>query len=357
MGSVSTRQRNGRTYYVARISRSGRQKSKTFDRHRDARDWVATMEGAQVDPSRMSALAAVNAWLEEADTDSARAGRVHLRDNLGPLTYRRLSDIQPEEVTEWRTKLSTGREWANGKPLAHSTVRTLTQILSALFNREIARGRLVRNPVKGASKKRPGVHNRVLPNQIWTVEDVQRLIDHAEDPLRTMMIVSATSGLRSGELAGLRLSNVDMVSGSIYVVEQADGHYATHDWKPLKSRESERVVPIPASTVKAIEDYMDGCDHDRVPHLALFRTARGGMWSNSHISRVFGRVRESSGVVGRWHQFRHFYASTLIRSGASVKVVQSRMGHASPSVTLGVYTHLFPEQEAETRAAFDGLLD
>ena len=53
------------------------------------------------------------------------------------------------------------------------------------------------------------------------------------------------------------------------------------------------------------------------------------------------------------HDVRHFYASVLIRSGASVKVVQTRLGHASAKTTLDVYGHLFPDEEDRTRAAID----
>lgn len=56
------------------------------------------------------------------------------------------------------------------------------------------------------------------------------------------------------------------------------------------------------------------------------------------------------------HALRHFYASMLIRSGCSVKVVQARLGHASASETLDTYSHLWPDDEDRTRAAVDGLL-
>jgi integrase len=53
------------------------------------------------------------------------------------------------------------------------------------------------------------------------------------------------------------------------------------------------------------------------------------------------------------HDLRHFYASTLIRSGESVKVIQSRLGHASAKTTLDVYGHLFPDEQDRTRSAID----
>lgn len=56
------------------------------------------------------------------------------------------------------------------------------------------------------------------------------------------------------------------------------------------------------------------------------------------------------------HSLRHFYASLLIRHGESVKVVQSRLGHATAAETLDTYSHLWPDSEDQTRAAVDLVL-
>jgi integrase len=55
----------------------------------------------------------------------------------------------------------------------------------------------------------------------------------------------------------------------------------------------------------------------------------------------------------RFHDLRHYYASLLIRRGASVKAVQSRLGHASATETLNTYAHLWPDDEDRTRVAID----
>lgn len=54
-----------------------------------------------------------------------------------------------------------------------------------------------------------------------------------------------------------------------------------------------------------------------------------------------------------WRDFRHFYASSLIRHGINVKTVQRRMGHASAKVTLDIYTHIWPDQDDKTREAIE----
>lgn len=73
---------------------------------------------------------------------------------------------------------------------------------------------------------------------------------------------------------------------------------------------------------------------------------------------MFEKARAKAGLAD-WatpHDLRHFYASTLIRSGASIKVVQTRLGHASAKVTLDVYGHLFRDEDDRTRQAIESAL-
>ncbi len=69
------------------------------------------------------------------------------------------------------------------------------------------------------------------------------------------------------------------------------------------------------------------------------------------LHRVANRTTLSR--VYTWRDFRHFYASSLIRHGINVKTVQRRMGHASAKVTLDIYTHIWPDQDDKTREAIE----
>jgi integrase len=77
----------------------------------------------------------------------------------------------------------------------------------------------------------------------------------------------------------------------------------------------------------------------------------------TRFSDVWRPAVVAAGVTGaRFHDLRHFYASLLIRHGESVKVVQDRLGHASPVETLETYSHLWPDSDDRTRAAVDAVL-
>lgn len=84
----------------------------------------------------------------------------------------------------------------------------------------------------------------------------------------------------------------------------------------------------------------------------------GGPIRRSTWSNVWPLAADPLGIpVGDgYHQLRHFYASTLIAQGASVKVVQARLGHTSAAMTLDVYSHLWPDDDASTRTAVDAVL-
>ena len=87
----------------------------------------------------------------------------------------------------------------------------------------------------------------------------------------------------------------------------------------------------------------------------VFTNERGAPIQQHPFSVVFSAARDRAGLPA-WatpHMLRHYYASLLIRSGVSVKVVQARLGHAAPKTTLDVYGHLWPDDEDRTRRAVD----
>jgi integrase len=88
----------------------------------------------------------------------------------------------------------------------------------------------------------------------------------------------------------------------------------------------------------------------------VFTNERGDPLQQQPFASVWATASAKVQSVPTWatpHDLRHYYASLLIRSGASVKVVQSRLGHASATTTLDTYGHLFPDEEDRTRAAVD----
>ena len=94
------------------------------------------------------------------------------------------------------------------------------------------------------------------------------------------------------------------------------------------------------------------------PDGVVFTNEEGEPIRQNHAGRVWRAAAKRAGVEGRsFHDLRHYCASVLIDSGASVKVVQHHLGHAKASQTLDVYSHLWPEDEDRTRTALEGAFE
>jgi integrase len=123
---------------------------------------------------------------------------------------------------------------------------------------------------------------------------------------------------------------------------------------PPKTPASYRTVPLPTTVADALAAHLARWS----PHAELgviFTSSTGGPVQQVPWASVWETARRRAGLPA-WatpHDLRHHYASVLIRSGASVKVVQTRLGHASAKTTLDTYGHLFPDEEDRTRAAVD----
>ena len=160
--------------------------------------------------------------------------------------------------------------------------------------------------------------------------------------LRSAVLLGAFAGLRTSETCALRVSDVDFMRGIVAPEIQWPA-------EPLKSECSRTPIPIPqelalelAAGVKKYAGETVVCDEVRQP------------CSPWELQRAVRDAREK--VKGlpegfRYHDLRHYFASLLIASGLDVKVVQTRLRHASAMTTLNTYGHMWPDADESSRAA------
>lgn len=356
MASIQTRTNpSGAKRYIARVHHKGRHRSKSFATHAEAEDWLRTHAPARSQKwdrslDRIPLGKWVDTWAERAERNGTRIGREHLAENLSDLRYMRMGAIEPIDIRDWLTELEEGRPWAEGKPLARSTILTLLGHLSSAYNTAIREGAMMTNPCTNLRVRR-GTSKTVSPSELITTKTIKALTAKAYPPVDDMIRVAATTGLRPAELAGLTPRNLNLDRRELYVVQQAVGRGRDMTFGPLKSEAGRRTIPLPDSTVTVLRKHVN----DDEPDLPVFRSEQGIMWTSSNMGRTMRLICEDANVKATWKSLRHYYASVLIDSGATVATVQKRMGHASAMVTLNVYTHLLPHEDEKTRSAFDGL--
>ncbi len=113
-----------------------------------------------------------------------------------------------------------------------------------------------------------------------------------------------------------------------------------------------RAIPVPSVVLEELTAQLQA--HGTGPGGLVFTADDGGPIRRNYAGRLWRTAAKRAGVEGRsFHDLRHYCASVLIASGASVKVVQLHLGHAKAGQTLDVYSHLWPEDEDRTRTALE----
>jgi integrase len=263
--------------------------------------------------------------------------RNHILPDLGDVP---LAKLTPAMLRAWLSALTT-KEGGHGQTLSLGSVaqvyRTLNRVLSAAVDNES----LGRNPLRGV--KPPRVESE--PMRFLSHDEVATLADTIDARYRALVLVAAYSGLRAGELIGLRRKHVDLLRRTITVVEQVQYIGGRMVQSVPKSSAGRRQVALPGLVVVALDDHL-GRYSEPGPDGLVFPAPEGGYLRLENFrKRAWNPATVAAGVAPlRVHDLRHTCASLAIAAGADVKVLQRMMGHASAALTLDRYGHLMPGQ-------------
>lgn len=156
---------------------------------------------------------------------------------------------------------------------------------------------------------------------------------------RFLLVLLDQCGLRLGEALGLRHADLRLRAGEVAVVPRDDNVNGARV-KGLK----ERVVPAGSVVFDVYADYMEteygSLDCDWV-FVNLFRPPLGAPMTEDAVAKLTGRLRGRTGIAEfSPHVLRHGYATRLLRAGVPIEVIATLLGHASPTTTSQVYSHL-----------------
>ena len=174
------------------------------------------------------------------------------------------------------------------------------------------------------------------------------------------------TGLRPGELLGLRWSDVDLDKASI-AVQQSAGRMPGEgvSFRIPKTRRSRRAVALSRETVAVLRRHRTSQHEERLragaaytDHGLVFQTAIGTPVDPSNLRRVWRSIVKSVGIGHvRFHDLRHTHASLMLKQGTHLKVVSERLGHASIAVTADIYSHVDPGLQAQAAEQLDELFE
>lgn len=284
------------------------------------------------------------------------------------LGERRINSITSMEVERWLAEMQTKVSPKTGERYSAASVHGAFVALSKVFAYALKHRLIAANPCTVVDKPKVA---REEPTFL-TPEEVAAVAAELDawHPYGLVVRLAAYTGLRAGELAALRVRDVNLMRRHVEVRRTVQRSRGGWTFGTPKSARSVRDVPLPGFLVQDLTEYLAGHPHRADPSAPLWPgRLQGGHgagksavdWSRpfdvaSVYRYYFKPTLAKLGIrSARWHDLRHFYASACAAQGIDIRKVSRWMGHANNNTTDSIYTHLFNGSATEDMDRLDSL--
>ena len=289
--------------------------------------------------------------------------RAFIVPRIGQLNLRKLN---PQSIAKFYADLmSEGRINLNRKnatpELSNKYVRNIAGTLTRALSDAVTWGLLPENPC--ANAKLP---KRVKP-ELNTLggDQIAQFINAAtqrKDPNLALWLLVFTTGMRRGELAGLRWRDVDFLTGSVTIAQTRSVVAGQTIIETPKTKAGYRTIALDTITINALAKVKD--DQEQAATMLgywaselVFTDLDGRIPSPNRLLKRFRKALELSGLPKiRLHDARHSYAAYALEQGVSVHIVSPRIGHSSPSFTFDTYAKSIPASDRQAAKTVEDAL-
>jgi integrase len=298
----------------------------------------------------------------------SQAIRVHLNPALGHIPLARLS---PQTIQDFydsllRKSIIRGKLLGGNLPtLSRTTVRHIANLFHLALEGAVKRGLIARNPVDQTDppSRETKTPTTLTPEQLSTFLRDAR--ETAPINLWVLYLTMAGTGMRFGELLGIRETDLDLEHGLLTVGQtlKRPGPDATFG-KP-KTDKSRRTITLPTEIIDALRQLRRWRVEQKL-HLGskfrdyslVFCLPSGKPLHQNNIRRkdLYPRLLRLGLPRIRPHDLRHTHGTQLIAAGVDPRTVADRLGHSSPAFTMSVYVHGVPESQRRAAEIANDLL-
>ena len=289
----------------------------------------------------------------------ARHVRIYINPDLGGFSM--------GEVTPHLVEL-TMRHWME-RGLSPKSVNKVVTTLSAILKKSVSLGEISSNPCDAAerlgvgdgevdwesdmgTKEGPAVH----PAEVYSLDELKRLFTKAEEMegwIHPLILTIGLTGMRHGEALALMWRDIDWEKGTITVRRNWADRF--RNGMPVfytpKTKSSAREIPCEKELLGPLRKWQQECPPNRWG--LVFPNEIGNPHYRKTVWRTYEKLVRAAGLQHRpIHSLRHSFASIHLMMGTSIPEVAALMGHASPTITLQVYSHFLPKMRSTSMKAF-----
>lgn len=305
--------------------------------------------------------------LRTSTYDSYRRNiELHVVPALG---RRPLEKLTAEDVDLFYAKLLAGGrkkrspgEKGEAKGLSPKSVHNIHVMLHKAVGDAVRKGSVPRNVVALADA--PSLQARKRTElKAWEVDQLVLFLDAiASHRMAPAYFFAANTGMRRGEVLGVRWRDIDLVAGRVSVRQALVSVAYEVSISDVKTGTSRRTIDIDEDVVQVLTDWFKARTEERggvvpEPDDRVFVKEDDTSMHPDIFSQLFDRTVARIAVPAiSLHDLRHTHATLLLKAGVHVKVVSERLGHASVAFTMNVYQHVLPGMQAEAADTFSRLL-
>jgi integrase len=281
----------------------------------------------------------------------------HLKPTLGNI---KISKLQPFQLQEYYAqKLESGK--LEGGGLSTQSVKHHHRLISKVLKDAVKWQFIIRNIAEAVSPPK----TKKVEIKTWDNEQVKAFLEAAKNsPYHPIFLTTIYTGMRRGEVLGLRWQDIDFENYILYVRQTLqEVKKVGLIFKEPKSGKS-RSITITQSLIqefkKVYKQHLEnkllfGSEYNDLD--LIFAQKNGKPIQPTEMHRNYRRIIQSSGLPYiRFHDLRHTHATLMLQQGIHPKVVSERLGHSTIGITMDTYTHVLPNMQKEAALQFEQLI-
>ena len=277
----------------------------------------------------------------------------HIKPNIGKIPLGKLTSLELQKF--YKKLLNSGRvdrieSKSQPKGLSAKTVRNLHQIVASAMKLAKEQNLIATDPTDGCAL--PKAEHREM--KTMPVEQLASFLREARDSgVYELYYLDLATGLRRGELLGLKWTDVDLDRGVLKIQRAISRQNGKVVEAPLKTKNAYRTLPLSADAISVLK--MQKCKVGNSEW--VFPSPSGGPMSPDSVLHMLQRVLKRAGLPRiRFHDLRHTFATMALQNGVDVKTVSSMLGHYSAGFTLDTYAHVTTDAQLKAAQTMGNIL-